>query len=193
MNISIVIASGNNGKVKEFRELLADLPLNVLSQPEGCEVAESGTNFIENARLKALAVSHLTGQWALADDSGLAVEALNGLPGIYSARYADTDIARINKLLKELAPFNNRNATFTSALCVAVKGKVLLEVEANCKGLITKSPRGKDGFGYDPIFEVSGLGMTFAEMGVERKKIFGHRGRAFQLLKPKLKEVLGLN
>ena len=190
MNISLVIASGNLGKVKEFHELLQELPLNICSQPDGLEVEETGKSFIENARIKALAVAQLTGKWALADDSGLNVAALNGAPGIYSARYANSDSARINRLLKELEPFSNRQATFSAALCIAAKGKILVEVEGKCEGEITTIPRGQAGFGYDPIFEVSDLGMTFAEMGVEKKKKYSHRGIAFKLLIPKLERLL---
>lgn len=193
LNNSLVVASGNLGKVNEFRELLSSLPLNVLSQPVGLDIKETGSSFAENARIKALTVSLMTKEWVLADDSGLSVEALNGAPGIFSARYAKTDSERINKLLKELEPFDNRKATFIAALCIASNGKVLLEVEGKCNGLITRLPRGKEGFGYDPIFEVLNLGLTFAEMGIEKKKAFGHRGCAFQLLMPGLKKLLGLS
>ena len=190
LNFPLVIASTNQGKVQEFRDLLSELSLNIFSQPADLKVEETGTTFIENARIKALTVSKLTNEWSLADDSGLSVEALNGEPGIHSSRYANTDSERISKLLKELEPFDNRNATFTAALCLAVKGKVLIEVEGKCQGLITKKPRGDKGFGYDPVFEVIGLGMTFAEMGKNKKKVVGHRGQAFQLLLPRLQEML---
>ncbi|HYP04341.1 MAG TPA: non-canonical purine NTP pyrophosphatase, partial [Cyanobium sp.] len=98
----LVIASGNTGKVREFAHLLAGLPISVRPQPEGLEVEETGTSFAANARLKAQAVSRATGHWALADDSGLAVEALGGAPGVHSARYAESDPARIARLLREL-------------------------------------------------------------------------------------------
>lgn len=189
---SLVVASGNLGKIAEFRELLSDLPLNIIPQPADLVVNETGITFHENARIKALAASSYTEEWALADDSGLSVEALDGAPGIHSARYANTDTERINRLLKELELFQNRDAIFTAALCVAHEGKILLEVEGRCEGVITRVPRGKGGFGYDPIFEVKGLGITFAEMGIEKKKLFGHRGRAFKLLFPGLKKLLGV-
>ena len=102
----LVIASGNAGKVREFRHLLADLPLEVRPQPDGLEVEETGGTFAENARLKASAVAQATGQWTLADDSGLAVTALGGAPGVHSARYADSDAARIARLLRELEAAN---------------------------------------------------------------------------------------
>tara|TARA_Y100001968_G_C19341024_1_gene709494 strand:- start:12 stop:593 length:582 start_codon:yes stop_codon:yes gene_type:complete len=193
MNTSLIIASSNHGKVKEFRDLLAEFPFNIFAQPDGLEINETGSSFVENARIKALAVSELTGEWALADDSGLCVDALNGAPGIYSARFAQTDLERIKRLLKEMAHFKNRNATFKSAICIADKGKILLEVEESCHGLITNTPRGKEGFGYDPIFEVIELGKTFAEMGIDLKKKFGHRGRAFQSIQPGIKNLLKIS
>lgn len=189
-NKTLIIASGNKGKIKEFRELLSFFPLDIQPQPNGLEVDEIGKNFIENARIKALEVSLFTKEWTLADDSGLSVEALNGEPGLYSARYAKTDLLRINKLLKNLEPYKNRKAKFIAALCLASKGNVLIEVQGTCHGLITHSPRGSEGFGYDPIFEVMNLGLTFAEMGSERKKLIGHRGLACQLLIPRLKKLL---
>jgi len=145
---------------------------------------------MENARIKAIAVSQATGNLSLADDSGLSVEALGGAPGIYSSRYANSDKERIEKLLAELKPFSNRKAKFECALCIASGAKVLIEVSGFCEGLITFSPKGKNGFGYDPIFEVSGLGETFAEMNHEKKKHIGHRGNAFKLLMPELKKLL---
>ena len=189
-NITLVIASSNEGKIKEFKKLLEDLPVNLLNQPFGFEVEETGKTFIENARIKAIAVSKETGNLSLADDSGLSVEALGGAPGIYSSRYANSDKERIEKLLAELKPFPNRKAKFECALCIASGAKVLIEVSGFCEGLITFSPRGKNGFGYDPIFEVSLLGETFAEMNYEKKKHIGHRGNAFKLLKPELKKLL---
>ena len=187
---NLIIASSNLGKIKEFRELLSEFPLEVTHQPDGIEVKETGSSFKENARLKALAVSKLSEDWILSDDSGLSVESLNGEPGVHSARYAETDVKRIKKLLENLEPFINRKATFTSALCLACKGTVLIQVEGRCEGVITRNPRGKEGFGYDPIFEVINLGKTYAEIGIEQKKIYGHRGIAFKLLKPELKRLI---
>ena len=123
----LVIASGNAGKVREFRNLLAHLPLELQSQPEGLQVDETGTTFAANARLKALAVARCSGQWALADDSGLSVAALGGAPGVHSARYAATDPERIARLLRELGGAADRSAHFCAALCVAAPdGEVLL-------------------------------------------------------------------
>ena len=188
---SLVIASGNLGKVREFRKLLMDLPVTILSQPEGLQIEESGKTFVENARLKALAVAKATGQWAMADDSGLSVDALDGAPGVYSARYANTDEERICRLLEDLEPFADRSAHFSSAICVASpEEEILLEVEGKCEGLIIEEPRGINGFGYDPIFEVYGTGLTFAEMEIENKQMFSHRGKAFALLRPELEKLL---
>ena len=190
-NVPLVIASGNKGKIGEFKKLLDDFPIDLLTQPVGFEIEETGSTFMENARIKAIAVSQATGILSLADDSGLSVEALEGAPGIYSSRYASSDKQRIEKLLAELKPFSNRKAKFECALCIASGEKVLIEVSGFCEGLITFFPKGQNGFGYDPIFEVSGLGETYAEMDHEKKKHIGHRGNAFKLLIPKLKQLLG--
>ena len=190
--IPLVVASGNEGKIKEFRRLLEDMPFNLLNQPVGFEVEETGKNFKENARIKALAVSKETGFLSLSDDSGLCVEALGGAPGIYSARYANSDKERIEKLLFDLKCFSNRKAKFECALCVASGEKVLIEVKGFCEGQITFAKKGKNGFGYDPIFEVFELGETFAEMTYDKKKQIGHRGNAFRLLRPELKKLLNL-
>ena len=188
---TLVIASGNAGKIREFQGLLQAVPVTVCPQPEGLEVEETGTTFAANARLKAQSVAAATGEWALADDSGLSVDALDGAPGVHSARYAPTDPERIARLLKALKGSNQREAYFCAALCIAAPdGTILLEVEGRCDGLITASPRGNQGFGYDPIFEVAGTGRTFAEMPLAEKKQHGHRGKAFTLLEPKLHQLL---
>lgn len=199
----LVIASGNAGKLREFAALLAEFPLEVRSQPEGLEVEETGATFAANARLKAEAVARATGCWALADDSGLAVEALGGAPGVHSARYAPTDAARIARLLVELAAAaaertaagmpSNRRAAFVAALAVAdPEGVVRLEVEGRCQGWIIEAPRGPGGFGYDPVFLVPELDLTFAEMDKATKARVGHRGRAFAALEPQLRALLAM-
>ena len=188
---TLVIASGNSGKLREFEGLLSGLPLIVKAQPEGLDVEETGSTFTANARIKATAVAAETGEWALADDSGLSVDALDGAPGVHSARYAPSDAERIARLLQALESEDNRTARFCAALCVAAPdGRLLLEVEGQCKGWITRSPRGDQGFGYDPIFEVDGTQKTFAEMSLKEKKAVGHRGRAFTLLEPRLRQLL---
>ena len=188
---TLVIASGNAGKIREFEGLLKALPVNVRPQPEGLEVEETGTTFAANARLKAIAVARATGEWALADDSGLSVDALDGAPGVHSARFAPTDPERIARLLTALNGSSQRKAHFCAALCIAAPdGRVLLEVEGRCQGQITRTARGEQGFGYDPIFEVDGTELTFAEMPLAEKKQHGHRGRAFAALEPQLRELL---
>ncbi|MCP9830322.1 RdgB/HAM1 family non-canonical purine NTP pyrophosphatase [Synechococcus sp. HJ21-Hayes] len=192
----LVIASGNAGKVREFGALLADLGLDTQPQPEGLEVEETGNSFADNARLKAEAVARATGCWALADDSGLSVEALGGAPGVHSARYADSDSARIERLLRELSDVGAssptvRSAHFTAALALAnPQGEIVLEVEGICPGTILEAPRGSGGFGYDPVFFVPEAELTFAEMPHSQKAALGHRGRAFAALKPRLEALL---
>jgi XTP/dITP diphosphohydrolase len=201
----LVIASGNAGKIREFAALLADLPLEIRAQPEGLEVEETGATFAENACLKASAVALASGCWALADDSGLAVAALGGAPGVHSARYAASDPERIARLLRELEAATtaiaraaatmtatDRSARFTAALALAdPSGAIHLEVEGHCPGVILEEPRGAGGFGYDPVFMVPELGQTFAEMDKATKGRIGHRGRAFALLEPGLRQLLG--
>ncbi len=187
----LVIASGNQGKIREFKQLLSGLPIQVEAQPDGLDVDETGSTFRDNARIKAKVVARLTGAWALADDSGLSVDALAGAPGVHSARYAPTDQERIAKLLNALNGVADRSAHFCAALCIAAPGgELLLEVEGRCDGSIASEPRGDDGFGYDPVFEVTGTGRTFAEMTPNEKKKHGHRGRAFALLQPELDRLL---
>ncbi len=185
---TLVIASSNQGKVDEFKRLLSNYPALVIGQPVGIEVEETGKRFIDNARLKAIAVAEHTGEMTLADDSGLCVEALGGAPGVHSSRYANSDRERVSRLLNELEIFSNRSAFFLAALCLAApNGKVLLEVEGRCDGFITIEPRGNDGFGYDPIFMPKATGMTFAEMGFDEKQRISHRAIAFRKLIPGLK------
>ena len=193
---TLVIASGNAGKVREFGQLLEDLGLDTQPQPEGIDVEETGATFAANARLKAEAVAQATGQWALADDSGLSVDALGGAPGVHSARYAATDAARIERLLQELNAAgahdpSSRSARFTAALALAnPSGQVVLEVEGHCPGQILTECRGDGGFGYDPIFFVPEAQLTFAEMPKALKAELGHRGRAFAALRPRLQALL---
>lgn len=200
--LPLVIASGNAGKIREFAALLAELPLAVQPQPPGLEVEETGSTFAANARLKAEAVALACGCWALADDSGLEVSALGGAPGVHSARWAESDTARISRLLAELAAANaerlaaglpaDRSARFSAALAVAdPRGRIRLEVEGHCPGAILEAPRGSGGFGYDPVFLVPELGLSFAEMDKATKARVGHRGRAFALLEPELRTLLG--
>lgn len=187
----LVVATGNPGKLKEMQAYLADLELQLQLKPEELEIEETGETLITNARLKASQVALTTGQWAIADDSGLAVEALNGLPGVYSARYAPTDPERIERLLRELGDATNRKAQFVCALAIArPDGSIVLEVEGICEGEIIDQPKGSGGFGYDPIFYVPAQSMTFAEMPPETKRSLSHRGRAFIALLPLLQKLI---
>ncbi len=188
---TLVIASTNKGKVQEFKRLLSNYPLEVIGQPGELEVEETGKNFRDNARLKAITAARYTGNIALADDSGLCVNALGGAPGVYSSRYANTDRERISRLLHELRNYSNRSAFFLAALCIASpSGKVLLEVEGRCDGFIASEPRGNNGFGYDPIFNAKATGLTFSEMGFDQKQKISHRAIAFQSLIRGLKTIL---
>lgn len=188
---TLVIASGNQGKIAEFAQLLAGLDLQIEPMPAGLEIDETGATFAENARIKAVAVALSTGQWALADDSGLSVTALNGAPGVHSARYADSDAARIARLLHELQGADDRSACFTASLTLAAPdGSVVLEVEGHCPGLILDTPQGQGGFGYDPVFYVPEANLSFAEMDKATKGRLGHRGRALEALLPQLEARL---
>ena len=186
----LVVATGNPGKVQEMQEYLADLNLQLQLKPKDLEIEETGETFLANARLKATEVAKATGEWAIADDSGLAVDALDGRPGIYSARYAPTVAEQIERVLTELGDNSNRQAQFVCALVIArPDGTVALETEGICRGEILYSPRGNGGFGYDPIFYFSSEEKTFAEMSGEMKRSLSHRGQAFQILLPQIKAM----
>lgn len=187
---TVVVATGNPGKLKEMQAYLGELDWDLELKPAHIEVDEIGTTFLENARIKASEVAEATGKWAIADDSGLEVDALQGAPGIYSARYADTDQARINRLLNELDGIENRGAQFVCAIAIAQPdGSIALETQGICRGEILLAPRGNGGFGYDPIFYVPDLGKSFAEMSPEQKEAVSHRGIAFQQLMPELNQL----
>ncbi|MEM6503268.1 MAG: RdgB/HAM1 family non-canonical purine NTP pyrophosphatase [Cyanobacteria bacterium P01_C01_bin.89] len=182
----LVVATGNPGKLKEMQSYLEGSGWKLTLKPAELDVEETGTTFLENARLKASQVAIATGQWAIADDSGLAVDALDGAPGLYSARYGKTDQERIEKLLAALGDRGDRSAAFICALVLSrPDGSVALETEGRCPGEITRAPAGSGGFGYDPIFYVPETGLTFAEMDKDQKRKLGHRGRAFEkILQP---------
>lgn len=178
----IVVATKNAHKVEEFRALIGDQNVelkSLLDYPDFPEIEEDGKNFRENASIKALAACKYCDVPAFADDSGLEVEALDGAPGIYSARYAPTAPARIEKLLKALEGKENRRARFVCVIAIAVNGEVIDTFEGEVKGRIADAPRGEGGFGYDPVFIPDGYDCTFAELPAEEKNRISHRARAF--------------
>jgi XTP/dITP diphosphohydrolase len=186
----LVVATGNPGKLAELQEYLIDLPWELALKPAEIDVDETGTTFMENARLKASEVAKAVGEWSIADDSGLVVAALDGAPGLYSARYGKTDEDRINRLLRELGNNPNRQAKFICAIAIAnPEGEIILATEGICSGEILHHPRGNNGFGYDPIFYVTSQQQTFAEMSPATKSQVSHRGIAFAQLMPKLLEL----
>ena len=183
----LVVATGNPGKLKEMQALLADLDWELRLKPTELEVEETGTTFAENACLKASQVALATEEWAIADDSGLEVEALDGAPGVFSARYAENDAACIARLLKELEGESNRAARFACAIAIArPDGTIALQAQGVCLGEILRSPQGMGGFGYDPVFYSPDHQLSFAEMPAEIKRSISHRGKAFQQMIPQL-------
>lgn len=186
----LVIASGNPHKVAEISAMLDVIDLQVRQQPDGLEIEETGSTYLENARLKAETVARLTGAWALADDSGIEVDGLDGAPGIYSARYAPTDHERIHRLLKELGDSLYRGASFRSAMALAdPSGTIRAEAEGICRGLILREPQGH-GPGYDSLFHVREAGSSYAVMGAHLKAKLGSRGKAARQLAPELRRLL---
>lgn len=195
----LVVASANRKKVIELKTLLEPLGIELLGLdqfPHLPPVEETGTTFAANAAIKATAAAQGTGLWALADDSGLEVDALQGRPGVYSARYAGlgcTDADNNAKLLAELAsvPDERRGAAFVCHLAVAdPTGAIRLSVEDRCRGRIISEHRGGQGFGYDPLFLIPEYHLTFAELGLAVKSQLSHRARAFAKLVPRLLPLL---
>ena len=178
----IVAATGNAHKLDEYRQLLdgQDVELRSLRDSPGYqEPEENGSTFKENASIKALAASKHCNALAFADDSGLEVEALDGRPGIHSSRYAPTDTERIAKLLEEMKGQSNRRARFVCVIAIAVNGEVIETFEGEVKGTILDSPRGENGFGYDPIFQPDGFEKSFAELSQDEKNRISHRANAY--------------
>jgi XTP/dITP diphosphohydrolase len=186
----LVVATGNPGKLGEMQAYLVDSGWDLILKPEELDIEETGATFAANAQLKASQVALATGDWAIADDSGLAVDALNGAPGVYSARYGANDAERIAKLLKELGDESNRQAQFICAIAMArPDGAIALESEGICCGEILHAPSGEGGFGYDPIFYVPQTQLTYAQMSKDVKRSVSHRGKAFTELLEKLKTL----
>ena len=183
--LTLIVATGNPGKLQEMQAYLGSVDCQLALKPTDLEIEEVGSTFMENACLKASQVAKTLNQWAIADDSGLAVEALNGAPGLYSARYGRTDTERIQRLLTELGDEPNRQAQFICAVAIAAPdGSIHLTSEGICPGEILRTPQGNNGFGYDPIFWVPACQKTFAEMSDIQKKENSHRGKAFAKLLP---------
>ncbi|RPI78893.1 MAG: XTP/dITP diphosphatase [Desulfobacteraceae bacterium] len=192
----LVLATRNKGKLKEFQELFADFPIALKSLAdfeEIPEVREDGRTFAENAAKKARFTARILGVPALADDSGLVVDALAGDPGVHSARYAGgqaTDAANIQKLLQVMETVSIRKAAFECVLTVAEPGGTVLYYTGRCEGEITYRPMGRNGFGYDPVFYCAPFKKTFAQLSAGEKNQISHRAKALQALRAEFGQVL---
>lgn len=194
----LVVATHNQGKLREYRGLLAGLPLELVSLDDlgiTHDTPETGRSFAENAQIKARAYAALTGLWTWADDSGLEVDALGGRPGIYSARYGGNGLSdgdRIQVLLRELAahPGAKRTARFRCAVALALPDGSVHIVEDVLEGRIINEPRGSHGFGYDPVFYVPELAATLAELSPEVKNRISHRAKAALAAKRLIEQLL---
>lgn len=179
--MKIVFATGNPHKLKEIKEIAGDTDIEFVLPAEGFNPVENGSTFEENSFIKAKEAARVSGMMSLADDSGLCVEALDGGPGIYSARYAETPQKRIDKLLDTLTPFKNRRAKFVCAMTlVDSEGNKIFSATGECHGEIAKKQSGTGGFGYDPVFIVENSGKTMAELSENEKNLISHRGRALR-------------
>lgn len=182
-SVKIIFATNNKHKVQEINEIAKDSGIEFDLPPAEFDPIETGQTFEENSYIKAYEAAKLTGQIALADDSGLCVEALNGAPGIHSARYAETQDLRIAKLLKELDSVDNRKAKFVCCMTlVSPDGEILNQVIGECYGEIVSERKGTHGFGYDPIFKPIGYKETLAELGEDVKNGISHRGNALRAM-----------
>lgn len=193
--MTLILASNNMGKLREFKEILA--PMDVAIVPQALagvdiEVNETGDTFEENAYLKASTVAELTRFPAVADDSGLCVEALNGAPGVHTARFGGgrdwTDEQKYAYLLEKLAGAENRRAKFVCCICCVFPGGEILRARGECPGVILPEPRGDKGFGYDPVFAPEGYDRSFAELGDEIKNQISHRARALAEFREELEK-----
>ncbi len=198
MRDRIIFATGNMGKMKEIKMILEDLNIPVVSMKEAgitAEIVEDGKSFEENAIIKAKAISSLTGEVALADDSGLEIDYLNGEPGIYSARYMGEDTSYHIKnanLIKRLegVPDEERTARFVCVMAAAFPDGRIITTRGTIEGRIGYEERGKNGFGYDPIFYLPEYQCTTSELELEKKNELSHRGKALRQMKERLKEWL---
>lgn len=197
--MEILLATRNQKKLSELEALLADMPVEVLSLrdfPDAPEVEETGHTFAENAEIKARSAALATGRIALADDSGLEVDALDGQPGVRSNRFAGPDAADRDKcmlvldLMKDV-PDGKRSARFRAAVAVASPDGRVSIVEGMCGGVIAREPKGEGGFGYDPIFYLPDMGRTMAELSPDEKNLISHRAKALSAARSVLLEILG--
>lgn len=190
----VILASRNAGKIKEFKVLLRDLVKRLASLCDldyVSDIIENGNSYSENALKKARSICTLTNKIALADDSGLEVEALDGKPGIFSSRYAGdsaSDEENIDKLLSELVNKRNRKARFVCSLALVFPDGKEVIAEGRCEGLILAEPRGVSGFGFDPVFYLSDLNKTMAELTLKEKNEISHRANAVRELKKLLRK-----
>jgi len=192
----IVLATTNKGKTREIKALLKDFPIDIKNLDDFGpipEVIEDGETFDDNAYKKSSFTAKILGYPAMADDSGLCVDALDGAPGVYSARYAGenaTDADNVNKMLAELKDKENRNAVFKCVISIAVPTGAALTYEGECKGIITKEPSGDNGFGYDPLFFYPKFNKTFAQLSIEEKGQVSHRGGALKEICDEMDKIL---
>ncbi|MEK6726074.1 MAG: XTP/dITP diphosphatase [Deltaproteobacteria bacterium] len=199
--MELVVATKNEGKVREFRKIMRDLPVEIVSLkdfPDLPDIIEDGRTFEENALKKARALAIFTKDVAIADDSGLVVDALSGSPGVLSARYSGegaTDLKNNLKLLTDLKeiPAKDRGAAFRCAIALVAPNDFEEVVIGECRGSIGFEIRGNEGFGYDPLFIPDGFDKTFAELGMEIKNRISHRFRAIKAIRPVLEKFFYVN
>jgi len=194
----LILATNNQNKVREFGEILADTGVEVISQRQAgidLEVEETGSTFGENSFLKADAACRASGLAAIADDSGICVDALGGEPGVFSARYGGgglDDEGRNALLVKNMQGKTDRTARYVCAVTCVFPDGTVLRTEAQCVGQLLEQGRGKGGFGYDPLFYIPQLGKTTAELSPEKKNAISHRGKAVRAMKEKIEDYLRL-
>ena len=194
--VTLVIATRNKGKTAEIRDMLKGFPVEIKNLNDFGpipEVVEDGETFDDNAYKKASFTARVLGLPALADDSGLVVDALNGAPGVYSARYGGpdaTDGERVEKLLQEMAGTTDRHAAFECVISLAVPQGPALTYEGRCDGVIAETPQGENGFGYDPVFFFPEYEKTFAQLTMEEKRAVSHRGKALSQMLNEFDKVL---
>ena len=194
--LRVVLATHNAGKIRELADPMADFGIEVVGLsafPEIGEIEETGTTFEENSLLKARAVMEASGLPAIADDSGLCVDALNGAPGVYSARYGGPgldDPGRVRLLLENMRGQMPRTCRFVSVITCCFPNGDVLSARGECEGTVAFTPIGEGGFGYDPVFFVPPLKKTFAQLTAEEKNAISHRGKALEAFQVKLREYL---